>query len=164
MKIKSAKSFRTWFKTIIKEIEKDDPTQNENFVGTYHKEKGKKTIKVFFEMYHGHTPDIKGYLPSILKIAEDGQAIYEFIQNAVDCGSTHFYIFYNDKYFLVINNGSPFDIEGIQSILNIAQTTKDDPDKIGRFGIGFKLAHRLVGENEGTDEYNTSTNLDQCLS
>lgn len=42
MKIKSAKSFRTWFKTIIKEIEKDDPTQNENFVGTYHKEKGKK--------------------------------------------------------------------------------------------------------------------------
>ena len=65
--------------------------------------------------------------------------------------------FYNDKYFLVINNGSPFDIEGIQSILNIAQTTKDDPDKIGRFGIGFKLTHRLVGENEGTDEYNTST-------
>lgn len=115
-------------------------------------------------MYHGHTPDIKGYLPSILKIAEDGQAIYEFIQNAVDCGSTHFYIFYNDKYFLAINNGSPFDIEGIQSILNIAQTTKDDPDKIGRFGIGFKLTHRLVGENEGTDEYNTSTNLDQCLS
>lgn len=152
MKIKSAKSFRFWYKTKIKEIEKTDQTHNENFVGTYHKENGKKTIKGFFEMYHGDKPDIASYLPSILKIAEDGQAIYEFLQNAVDCGSTHFYIFYNEKYFLAINNGSPFDTEGLQSILNIAQTTKKDPDKIGRFGIGFKLAHRLVGKNEGTNE------------
>lgn len=152
MKIKSAKSFRFWYKTKIKEIERNDPTHNENFVGTYHKENGKKTVKGFFEMYHGDKPDIASYLPSILKIAEDGQAIYEFLQNAVDCGSTHFYIFYNDKFFLAINNGSPFDVEGLQSILNIAQTTKKDPDKIGRFGIGFKLAHRLVGKNEGTDE------------
>lgn len=81
-------------------------------------------------MYHGDKPDIASYLPSILKIAEDGQAIYEFLQNAADCGSTHFYIFYNEKYFLAINNGSPFDVEGLQSILNIAQTTKKDPDKI----------------------------------
>jgi len=152
MKIKSNKSFRYWYKTKVKEIERDDYTHNENFVGTYHKENGKKTIKGFFEMYHWDKPDIASYLPSILKIAEDGQAIYEFLQNAVDCGSTHFYIFYNEKYFLAINNGSPFDIEGLQSILNIAQTTKKDPDKIGRFGIGFKLAHRLVGKNEGTDE------------
>lgn len=152
MKIKSAKSFRYWYKTKIKEIDRNDQAHNENFVGTYHRENGKKTIKGFFEMYHGDKPDIASYLPSILKIAEDGQAIYEFLQNAVDCGSTHFYIFYNEKYFLAINNGSPFDIEGLQSILNIAQTTKKDPDKIGRFGIGFKLAHRLVGKNEGTDE------------
>ena len=152
MKIKSAKSFRFWYKTKVKEIERNDPIHNENFVGTYHKENGKKTIKGFFEMYHGDKPDIANYLPSILKIAEDGQAIYEFLQNAVDCGSTHFYIFYNESYFLAINNGSPFDTEGLQSILNIAQTTKKDPDKIGRFGIGFKLAHRLVGKNEGTDE------------
>lgn len=152
MKIKSAKSFRFWYKTKVKKIERKDSNYNENFVGTYHNGSDKKTIKGFFEMYHGHKPDIAGYLPSILKIAEDGQAIYEFLQNAVDCGSTHFYIFYNEKYFLAINNGSPFDIEGLESILNIAQTTKKDPDKIGRFGIGFKLAHRLVGKNEGTDE------------
>ena len=152
MKIKSAKSFRFWYKTKVKEIDKYDHTYNENFVGTYHKENGKKTIKGFFEMYHGDKPDIAGYLPSILKIAEDGQAIYEFLQNAVDCHSTHVYLFYNDNYFLAINNGNPFDIEGLQSILNIAQTTKKDPDNIGRFGIGFKLAHRLVGKNEGTNE------------
>jgi hypothetical protein len=152
MKIRSAKSFRLWYKTKVKELEWNDARYNENFVGTYHKVSGKKTIKGFFEMYHGDKPDIASYLPSILKIAEDGQAIYEFLQNAVDCGSTHFYIFYDENYFLAINNGNPFDTEGLQSILNIAQTTKKDPDKIGRFGIGFKLAHRLVGKNEGTDE------------
>ena len=96
MKIKSAKSFRFWYKTKVKFIEKKDPNYNENFVGTYHNENG-KNIKGFFELYHGDKPDIKGYLPSILKIAEDGQAIYEFIQNAVDCDSTHFFIFYNEK-------------------------------------------------------------------
>ena len=152
MKIKSAKSFRYWYKTKVKEIDRRDYNYNEDFIGTYHKTSKGKTIKGFFEMYHGHKPDIAGYLPSILKIAEDGQAIYEFLQNAVDCYSTHFYIFYNENYFLAINNGEPFDIEGLQSILNIAQTTKKDADSIGRFGIGFKLAHRLVGRNEGTEE------------
>lgn len=152
MKIKSAKDFRYWYKTKHLGIDENDRTYNENFLGTYHKENGDIKIKGFFNMYHGDKPDIASFLPSILKIAEDGQAIYEFLQNAVDCGSTHFYIFYNDNYFLAINNGSPFDTEGLQSILNIAQTTKRDPDKIGRFGIGFKLAHRLVGKNEGTDE------------
>jgi uncharacterized protein YktA (UPF0223 family) len=151
MKIKSAKSFRLWYKTKVKEIEENNLSYNENFVGTYHSENGKKT-KGFFEMYHGDKPDIASYLPSILKIAEDGQAIYEFLQNAVDCNSTHFYIFYSEKYFLAINNGEPFDIEGLQSVLNIAQTTKKSCDKIGRFGIGFKLVHRLVGKNEGVSE------------
>ena len=151
MKIKSAKSFRFWYKTKEKQIEKGNLNYDENFVGTYHIENGKK-IKGFFEMYHGDKPDIAGYLPSILKIAEDGQAIYEFLQNAVDCESTHFYIFYSEKYFLAINNGVPFEVDGLKSILNIAQSTKKDADKIGRFGIGFKLAHRLVGKNEGTEE------------
>lgn len=151
MKIKSARYFRFWYKTKVKEIEENSLSHNENFVGTYHTENGKK-IKGFFEMYHGDKPDIAAYLPSILKIAEDGQAIYEFLQNAVDCNSTHFYIFYNEKYFLAINNGEPFDIEGLQSVLNIAQTTKKSCDKIGRFGIGFKLVHRLVGKNEGVSE------------
>ena len=120
MKIKSAKSFRLNYKIETKGIDSLDESYNENFIGTYHEENGKKT-KGFFEMYHGHKPDIAGYLPSILKIAEDGQAIYEFLQNAVDCNSTHFYIFYNEKYFLAINNGKPFDDKGLNSILNIAQ-------------------------------------------
>jgi hypothetical protein len=35
MKIKSAKSFRYWYKTKVKEIERDDHTHNENFVGSH---------------------------------------------------------------------------------------------------------------------------------
>ena len=60
----------------------------------------------------------------MLNIAEDNQAVYEFLQNAVDCGSTHFYAFYNNDYFLAVNNGSKFSKEGLKSILNIAQSTK----------------------------------------
>lgn len=96
--------------------------------------------------------------------AEDGQAIYEFLQNAADCESDTFYIFYNDKFFLALNNGIEFKLKDVVSILNTSQSSKSDStnqavdcDKIGRFGIGFKLVHRLVGENEGlkelTEEY-----------
>lgn len=141
MKIKSAKSFRKDIWENPKGGNKEKSVDY-NFVGSF-AEVGDEIKHGFFKMYHGIKEDIASYLPSILKIAEDGQAIYEFLQNAVDCGSTHFYIFYNEKYFLAINNGNPFDVEGLQSILNIAQTTKKDPDKIGRFGIGFKLAHIL---------------------
>lgn len=152
MNIKSVKSFRLKYKTEEKEIDIDNKQYNEDFIGTYHQKENGKKVKGFFEMYHGHKPDIEGYLPSILKIAEDGQAIYEFLQNAVDCDSSHFYIFYNEKYFLAINNGEAFNSDGLRSVLNIAQTTKRSCDQIGRFGIGFKLAHRLVGKSEGVEE------------
>lgn len=150
MLIKSAQSFRKYIWESPKGGNKEKSIDY-NFVGSFAEEKN-ETIHGFFKMYHGIKEDIASYLPSILKIAEDGQAIYEFLQNAVDCNSTHFYIFYNEKNFLAINNGEPFDIDGLQSVLNIAQTTKKSCDKIGRFGIGFKLVHRLVGKNEGVEE------------
>jgi hypothetical protein len=39
MKIKSAKSFRFWYKTKVKEIDKNNPSHNENFVGSLHPNK-----------------------------------------------------------------------------------------------------------------------------
>ena len=87
-----------------------------------------------------------------MKIAEDGQAIYEFLQNAADCNSTLFYMFYNEKYFLAVNNGDVFNQEGLRSLLNVAQSTKSSSSQIGRFGIGFKLVHRLVGKGDGMKE------------
>jgi len=61
--------------------------------------------------------------------------------------------FDDENKLIVINNGSVFSEEGIKSILNIGQSFgKQEPDKIGRYGIGFKLVHRLVGKSSGLDE------------
>ena len=163
MKIRSLREYREFFTYNIKE-KPSNGTYDPHFIGTYYKELGKKTVNGFFELFHGHKPDISGHLPSVLKIAEDGQAIYEFIQNAVDCEATSFWIYYTEDYFLAINNGHPFKQNEIESLINIAQSDKRNLDedlkcdKIGRFGIGFKLVHRLCGENDGTDELTTLKN------
>ena len=146
MKVNSAKEYRQWIRN-----QRYRPDVDINFIGCSLKN-GNQMIKGFFELFHGFKDDIEKYLPSLLDIAEDNQAIYEFLQNAVDCGSTHFWAFYNDQYFLAVNNGEKFSIEGVSSILNIAQSTKYTASSIGRLGIGFKLVHRLVGKGNGTHE------------
>lgn len=92
-------------------------------------------------------------------MARDGQAIYEFLQNAVDAGASKFLMFYktdlntSEDYLMVINNGEMFTTESIISILNIGSSTKtNNSEKIGQFGIGFKLAHRLVGKDNAIAE------------
>ena len=146
MKVNSAKEYRQWIRD-----QRFRPDVDVNFIGCSLKD-GNRMIKGFFELFHGFKDDIEKYLPSLLDIAEDNQAIYEFLQNAVDCGATHFWAFYNDEYFLAVNNGEKFTIEGVSSILNIAQSTKYTASSIGRLGIGFKLVHRLVGKGNGTHE------------
>lgn len=146
MKVNSAKEYRQWVKH-----QGNRPEVSEDFIGCSYDNNGQK-INGFFNLFHGMKPDIEKYLPSLLDIAEDNQAIYEFLQNAVDCGATHFWAFYNDQYFLAVNNGEKFSIEGVSSILNIAQSTKYTASSIGRLGIGFKLVHRLVGKGNGIHE------------
>jgi hypothetical protein len=154
MKIRSTKALRYYITTQKQGIfdKKTDP----NFIGSHHISPLNK--KGFFSVMHAVRDPISLYLQPILKIAEDGQAVFEFIQNAVDCDSSAFWIFHNEKYFLAVNNGEPFKANDIYSILNIGQSEKGNLggnvkcDKIGRFGIGFKLVHRLVGENDGTEE------------
>lgn len=146
MRVNSAKEYRTQIKN-----NQHRPEIEENFMGcSYDSPEGHKSG--FFNLFHGMKDDIERYLPSLLDIAEDHQAIYEFLQNAVDCNATHFWAFYNDQYFLAVNNGAKFSVEGLTSILNIAQSTKSDSSSIGRLGIGFKLAHRLVGKGNGVRE------------
>ena len=150
MKVKSAKELRNF---IVKKTESETDLKNTkydpNFLGCKNENQNKHG---FFKLYHGNKKNVKDFLSTILRIAEDGQAIYEFIQNAADCKSDLFYISYNAKYFLAVNNGLPFTTKDINSILNISQSSKFDCEKIGRFGIGFKLVHRLVGKNEGIKE------------
>jgi len=104
-------------------------------------------------LYHGEKESESGFIKSAIEIAEDGQAIYEFLQNAVDANASEFFIFYTQDYFLAINNGDKFTEDGVKSILNISQSTKENSSStIGKFGIGFKLVHRLVGKNNGLEE------------
>jgi len=148
MKIKSARSFRNWYKNLIPARKQAAQFWDENFIGNQHND-----LSGFFAMYHGDKIQIYDFLRKEVEMAEDGQAIYEFAQNAADSDSTKFYMFYNEKYLIVINNGSVFSKEGIRSILNIGQSFgKQNPDIIGRYGIGFKLVHRLVGKSSGLDE------------
>jgi hypothetical protein len=171
MRIKSVKQLRKWI------VEKQSPfsafTQNgsqlpdyiqPDFMGCEDKNSSGEKVVGFFSAYHGMKSNIANFLATGLQNAEDGQAIYEFLQNAADCESDVFYIFYNEKFFLALNNGIEFKLKDVVSILNTSQSSKSDNtnqavdcDKIGRFGIGFKLVHRLVGENEGlkelTEEY-----------
>ena len=151
MKIKSARFFREKYMTDIRHI-MPNSGYNPNFIGCVHNLSGGEYVKGFFDMYHGDKQDIGGFLSGNLKIAEDGQAIYEFMQNAADCGSTSFYMFYNDNYFLAVNNGKAFSQEGLRSLLNVGQSDKKSASQIGRFGIGFKLVHRLVGKSDGKYE------------
>ena len=151
MRIKSARYFREKYMTDIRHIQPNSG-YNPDFIGCVYQDPSGGFVKGFFDMYHGDKQDIGGFLSGNLKIAEDGQAIYEFMQNAADCGSTSFYMFYNDDYFLAVNNGKPFTQEGLRSLLNVGQSDKKSASQIGRFGIGFKLVHRLVGKSDGKHE------------
>ncbi len=155
MKIKSAGHLRKYIQEEVGGY--TEPRFDCDFIGNIHGDVKTGNLG-FFKIYHGIADDIVGHLQGTLKMAEDGQAIHEFIQNAVDCGSTAFWIYHNSEYFVAINNGAPFNKDQIASILNTGQSEKrklnekDRCDKIGRFGIGFNLIHRLVGEDDGISE------------
>jgi hypothetical protein len=140
-------AFRTNFKSRNRSTSGNDWV-NENFIGTQF-----DNYSGFFWLFHGAKGEIANFLRANFQMAEDEQAVYEFIQNAADCESTQFWLFFDDQYFLAINNGHPFTSKGIEAILNIGQSHgKDKGDTIGRYGVGFKLVHRLVGRTDGLDE------------
>lgn len=127
---------------------------DENFIGSVHNAK----MFGFYRMVNGIVDNIKADLTPKLQNAQDEQAIYEFLQNAADSQSTECVVIYDEQYFMVLNNGKTFTEKDLKALLNSFQGTKSDKSKaencskIGRYGIGFKLAYRLMGKSDGADE------------
>lgn len=146
MKIKNIKKFREF---VWQTEDKSNPSIDFNFIGV----SSPKTEKHgFFKMFHGiNRGGVDNKIIGLLELAEDTQGVYEFIQNAADCSSKTFAVFYNEDYLLAFNDGTPFTSSNVISILNEGDSDKSVND-IGRFGVGFKIVHRLVGENDGLTE------------
>lgn len=150
MQIKNIQQFRTnWRNT----QGYDMPNWDENFIGSSHEQNSG-----FYKMVNGIVGNIRADLTPKLQNAQDEQAIYEFLQNAADSQSTECAVVYNDTFFMVINNGKAFTEKDLKALLNSFQGTKADKTKeencgkIGRYGIGFKLAYRLMGKSDGAEE------------
>ena len=114
---------------------------NIDFIGCYKKDNKKITQKGFFHLFHGDKEKEIDFLRSQVEIAEDNQAIYEFLQNAVDANSTKFYIFWDKDNFLVINNGDKFEENGISSILNLQPFPFSNINLPSLFVIPLLLPH-----------------------
>ena len=67
--------------------------------------------------------------------------IYELLQNAEDATASYVRFVLSEKSLVCEHDGRPFDEADIKKITGIGTSAKkDDNDKIGRFGIGFKVA------------------------
>ena len=93
MKIKNIRQYRTFYKENVRDLQ----NRNEHYIGTVrNNDKGEKEFG-WFDIYHGDKEGygraeqgIGNFLESFLDMAKDGQAVYEFLQNAVDAGASHF--------------------------------------------------------------------------
>jgi len=151
MNIKDIRHFRKFYKESVRDVHASN--RDENFIGHSIYTNGNK-IYGFFELFHADKEDINKFITPFLDMAQDWQAIYEFLQNSFDAKSKIFIIYFDEEYLLAFNNGESFSFEGIRSILNIGQSTKDSKNNIGKFGVGFKIVHRLIGEGNGLYEIN----------
>ena len=150
MQIKNMAQFRSlWKKSQGYEM----TNWNEHFIGSNFEQ-----INGFYKMVNGIVENIKADMTPKLQNAQDEQAIYEFLQNAADSAADACAVIYDENFFMVLNNGKPFTEADVKAVLNSFQGTKADKtkpencEKIGRYGIGFKLVHRLVGKSDGADE------------
>lgn len=150
MQIRNVAQFRTDWKV---NQGYDMPNWDEHFMGSIHGE-----VSGFYKMVNGIVTNLKADMTPKLQNSQDEQAIYEFLQNAADSLSEDCAVIYDEEFFMVLNNGKPFSDDDIKAVLNSFQGTKADKTKaencgkIGRYGIGFKLVHRLVGKSDGAEE------------
>lgn len=70
---------------------------------------------------------------------DNAHFIYELLQNAEDTGATEVKFILKSDELIFQHNGRDFNFKDIEGITSIGQgTKKDDINKIGKFGVGFK--------------------------
>ncbi|KAM4589979.1 sacsin isoform 2-T2 [Fundulus diaphanus] len=109
------------------------------------------------------TPPLVEFLKDILRrYPEGGQILKELIQNAEDAGATEVKFLYDETEYgveslwspdmaqhqgtaLYVYNDAVFTVEDWNGIQEIARSRKrDDPLKVGRFGIGFNSVYHIT--------------------
>ncbi len=58
----------------------------------------------FLKLFQGIKPDIPNHIQRTLKIVINGQAVYEILQNVVDCGSHDFCLYLTGNYLSLTAN------------------------------------------------------------
>ena len=74
---------------------------------------------------------------------DEAHFIYELLQNAEDTGATEVMFELSESKCIFEHNGERlFNLDDIDAITGINNSTKkDDPDRIGKFGVGFKSVY-----------------------
>ena len=96
------------------------------------------------ELYkeHKNLADVLDKHPGIRKLVEDlypdrAHFIYELLQNAEDAEATQALFILGQDRLVFEHDGRPFTETDVERITTIGEG-KQDEDKIGRFGFGFK--------------------------
>lgn len=146
---RNAKFFREYYK--VEKAQNRDPDVEIDFIDLKHPDP-KNFKKGFGSLIFGSGRDnVESFLRStVLNVAADQQSVYEMIQNADDCDASFINISYNEKYLLCINNGKPFTDRNMAGLINVGDSDKTQ-EEIGTYGIGFKIVHRLLGDDDGAD-------------
>ena len=82
---------------------------------------------------------------------DDGTAhfIWEMLQNAEDVVAEEISFILENKRLIVRHNGIPFSANNVHSICSVGASTKrDEPNKIGKFGMGFKTVFKYTASPE----------------
>ncbi|KAG7223047.1 hypothetical protein INR49_015936 [Caranx melampygus] len=120
------------------------------------------------------TPPLVEFLKDILRrYPEGGQILKELIQNAEDAGATEVKFMYDETEYgveslwspdmaqhqataLYVYNDAVFTVEDWNGIQEIARSRKrEDPLKVGRFGIGFNSVYHITDQIAMLDPHQT---------